>query len=87
MEKDNIISFDQKKQEFLEKKFQQEMESINQYDFIKGELFVVNNLILAVEFARNNKSFSSKNLLNSLYLAKKDLEKALENNKVPDPIS
>lgn len=87
MEKDNIISFDQKKQEFLEKKFQQEMESINQYDFIKGELFVVNNLILAVEFARNNKSFSSKDFLHSLYLAKKDLEKALEDNKVPDPIS
>ena len=87
MEKDNIISFDQKKQEFLEKKFQQEMESINQYDFIKGELFVVNNLILAVEFARNNKSFSSKDFLRSLYLAKKDLEKALENNRVPDPIS
>lgn len=87
MEKDNVISFDQKKQEFLEKKFQQEMESINQYDFIKGELFVVNNLILAVEFARNNKSFSSKDLLHSLYLAKKDLEKALEDNKVPDPIS
>lgn len=87
MEKDNIISFDQKKKEFLEKKFQQEMESINQYDFIKGELFVVNNLIFAVEFSRDNKSFSSKNLLRSLYLAKKDLEKALEDNKVPDPIS
>ena len=87
MVKNNVIDFEAKKQELFERKIEEEVEQIeSKYDFIRGELFVVEGLIRSLEMQKGNKILDKDQLLNSLYFARKDLSEALENETVK-PIS
>ena len=88
----NVIDFEAKRLELYEKKRASEAEQIeseieNRLDFLRGELFVVEGLISAIEFQNKTGQFNYKSLIESLYFARNDLSKAVEANEGPKPIS
>lgn len=88
----NVIDFEAKKLELYEKKRASEAEQVeseieNRLDFLRGELFVVEGLISAIEFQNKTGQFDYKSLIESLYFARNDLSKAVEANEGPKPIS
>lgn len=90
--KNNVIDFEAKRLELYEKKRASEAEQVeseieNRLDFLRGELFVVEGLISAIEFQNKTGQFNYKSLIESLYFARNDLSKAVEANEGPKPIS
>ena len=88
----NVIDFEAKRLELYEKKRASEAEQVeseieNRLDFLRGELFVVEGLISAIEFQNKTGQFNYKSLIESLYFARNDLSKAVEANEGPKPIS
>ena len=88
----NVIDFEAKRLELYEKKRASEAEQVaseieNRLDFLRGELFVVEGLISAIEFQNKTGQFDYKSLIESLYFARNDLSKAVEANEGPKPIS
>ena len=88
----NVIDFEAKRLELYEKKRASEAEQVeseieNRLDFLRGELFVVEGLIYAIEFQNKTGQFNYKSLIESLYFARNDLSKAVEANEGPKPIS
>ena len=88
----NVIDFEAKRLELYEKKRASEAEQVeseieNRLDFLRGELFVVEGLISAMEFQNKIGQFDYKSLIESLYFARNDLSKAVEANEGPKPIS
>lgn len=88
----NVIDFEAKRLELYEKKRTSEAEQVeseieNRLDFLRGELFVVEGLISAIEFQNKTGQFNYKSLIESLYFARNDLSKAVEANEGPKPIS
>ena len=88
----NVIDFEAKRLELFEKKRASEAEQVeseieNRLDFLRGELFVVEGLISAIEFQNKTGQFNYKSLIESLYFARNDLSKAVEANEGPKPIS
>lgn len=89
--KNNVIDFEAKRLELYEKKRASESEQVeseieNRLDFLRGELFVVEGLISAIEFQNKTGQFNYKSLIESLYFARNDLSKAVEANEGPKPI-
>ena len=87
----NVIDFEAKRLELYEKKRASEAEQVaseieNRLDFLRGELFVVEGLISAIEFQNKTGQFNYKSLIESLYFARNDLSKAVEANEGPKPI-
>ena len=87
----NVIDFEAKRLELFEKKRASEAEQVeseieNRLDFLRGELFVVEGLISAIEFQNKTGQFNYKSLIESLYFARNDLSKAVEANEGPKPI-
>ena len=84
----NIIDFEAKKLELFAKKREEECQKLTpNEDFLRGELFVVEGLIEYLEHLKRTRTFSFQSLVESLYMAKKDLSKTLEDNEPPRPIS
>ncbi len=88
----NVIDFEAKRLELYEKKRASEAEQVkseieNRLDFLRGELFVVEGIISAIEFQNKTGQFNYKSLIESLYFARNDLSKAVEANEGPKPIS
>ena len=87
----NVIDFEAKRLELYEKKRASEAEQVeseieNRLDFLRGELFVVEGLISAIEFQNKTGQFNYKSLIESLYFARNDLSKSVEANEGPKPI-
>ena len=87
----NVIDFEAKRLELYEKKRASEAKQVeseieNRLDFLRGELFVVEGLISAIEFQNKTGQFNYKSLIESLYFARNDLSKAVEANEGPKPI-
>ena len=87
----NVIDFEAKRLELYEKRRASEAEQVeseieNRLDFLRGELFVVEGLISAIEFQNKTGQFDYKSLIESLYFARNDLSKAVEANEGPKPI-
>ena len=87
----NVIDFEAKRLELYEKQRASEAEQVeseieNRLDFLRGELFVVEGLISAIEFQNKTGQFNYKSLIESLYFARNDLSKAVEANEGPKPI-
>lgn len=88
----NVIDFETKRLELYEKKRVEEIEQVeseieNKLDFLRGELFVVEGLISAIEFQNKIGQFNYKSLIESLYSARNDLSKAVKAEEGPKPIS